>query len=128
MEEAGRGGGRLRAWLAGAPPWVFAAYAGLASFSTYFCMYAFRKPFAAASFSSEHFFGTTIELKTAYVISQIVGYTLSKYIGVKVCSEIAAAGRGRALLVLVGIAELALVLFAVLPPSLRVTAMLLNGL
>ncbi len=119
---------RLRAWLADAKPGVFAAYAGAVSFSTYFCMYAFRKPFAAASFTGEKFLDTGIELKTAYVISQIVGYTLSKYIGVKVCSEIAAQSRAKALLVLVGIAQAALLLFAVLPPDARAVAMLVNGL
>lgn len=119
---------RLTAWLTDAPPWVFTAYAGGAAFAAYFCMYAFRKPFAAASFAGEHLFGTGVELKTAYVISQIVGYTLSKYVGVKVCSEITADRRARALLLLIGLAEAALLLFAVLPPTGRVAAMLLNGL
>jgi hypothetical protein len=120
--------GRITAWLSRASPFVFAAYAGSVAFATYFCMYAFRKPFAAASFAEARFFGTAIQLKTTYVISQIVGYTLSKYIGVKVCSEATPGRRGRMLLTLVGAAEAALLLFAVLPPSFRVVAMLLNGL
>ena len=37
-------------WLTTAPDWLFAAYAIVASFSTYFCMYAFRKPFTAATY------------------------------------------------------------------------------
>ena len=41
--------GALTRWLRGAPTAVFVAYAVLASFTTYFAMYAFRKPFAAAS-------------------------------------------------------------------------------
>ena len=36
--------------LEAAPAPLFALYAVTASFSTYFCMYAFRKPFAAANF------------------------------------------------------------------------------
>lgn len=117
---------RLTNRLATAPPWAFAAYAGTVSFATYFCMYAFRKPFAAASYAGDRILG--IEPKTAFVIAQIVGYTLSKYIGVKVCSEIRPEHRGRALFVLVGIAELALLAFAVLPPEGRIVAMVLNGL
>ena len=34
------------------------------------------------------FLGTGIELKTALVIGQIVGYALSKYMGIKVCPEV----------------------------------------
>lgn len=108
-------------------PWAFTIYAGTIAFATYFCMYAFRKPFAAASFEGEgRIFG--LEAKTAYVVAQIIGYTLSKYIGVKVCSEIAPERRGRALLFLIAFAELALLGFAILPPRVRPLAMLLNGL
>jgi hypothetical protein len=119
---------RLTTWLERAPRPVFAAYAGSVAFATYFCMYAFRKPFAAASFAGLHLWGTGVELKTAFVISQIIGYTISKFVGIKVCSEISAAGRAAALLGLIAVAEAALLLFAVLPPGLRVFAMLLNGL
>jgi hypothetical protein len=119
---------RLAAWLERAPPSLFAAYAGSAAFATYFSMYAFRKPFAAASFAGMHLGSTGIELKTAFVISQIVGYTISKYVGIKVCSEISASARATTLLGLVGVAEAALLLFAVLPPDARVLAMVLNGL
>ena len=37
-------------WLSNASPVVFTAFASLAGFATYFSMYAFRKPFAAATF------------------------------------------------------------------------------
>ena len=37
---------RLTAWLGRAPTVVFMAWAVVAAFATYFCMYAFRKPFA----------------------------------------------------------------------------------
>ena len=43
----------LTSWLEKAPAPVFAAYAIAAAFTTYFCMYAFRKPFAAATFEGE---------------------------------------------------------------------------
>lgn len=75
-------------WLGAVLPRVLATYAIAASFSTYFCMYAFRMPFAAATFEELYFLGTTFDLKVALVISQIIGYTISKYVGIKVCSEI----------------------------------------
>jgi hypothetical protein len=114
-------------WLITAPDWLFAAYAIAASFSTYFCMYAFRKPFAAATYSGLGTFAG-LDLKTALVISQIVGYTLSKVIGMRVCSELGRANRALALIVLVVWAQSALVVFAIVPSNWKVLAILLNGL
>jgi len=99
-----------------------------ASFSTYFCMYAFRKPFSAGTYEGLTLLGTQIDLKTAFVISQIAGYTLSKYLGIKVCSEVTRGRRLKMLLGLVVIAEVALLLFAVLPPQLKILALFANGI
>lgn len=120
--------GRVTELLERAPSSVFVSYAILAAFSTYFCMYAFRKPFAAATFSGQTFVGSMVELKTAIVISQIIGYAASKYIGIKVCSEVTPARRAFALIFLVAWAELALLLFAVVPDNWKVVAIFLNGL
>ena len=86
---------RLTNKLATAPKPVFIAYATAAAFATYFCMYAFRKPFAAARFDGEHFLGGEVALKTAFVVSQIIGYTVSKYVGIKVCPEVRPGEEGR---------------------------------
>jgi hypothetical protein len=118
----------LRNWLAGAPSAVFVTYAVVVAFTTYFCMYAFRKPFAAATFEGMSFFGSEIELKTALVISQIIGYALSKFIGIKVCSEASGDRRAGLLVILVLWTEAALFLFAILPPSWRIVPIFLNGL
>jgi hypothetical protein len=120
--------GRLRARLEAAPAPLFVAYAIIAAFSTYFCMYAFRKPFAAAKFGGEVFLGTHVSLKTALVISQIIGYALSKYIGIKVCPEVSPERRAATLVLLVCWAEAALVLLGAVPRDLRVVAIFLNGL
>jgi phosphonate degradation associated HDIG domain protein len=114
--------------LAAAPKPVFVAFAMTAAFATYFCMYAFRKPFAAARFEGEHFLGGEVALKTALVVSQVLGYTLSKYIGIKVCPEVRPGRRAGMLVLLVLAAEAALVLFAVLPRDLKVVAIFFNGL
>lgn len=120
--------GRLSRWLATAPGWVLVVFAIGTSFATYFCMYAFRKPFSAAQYEDLALLGTEVDLKTAFVISQIVGYTLSKYLGIKFCSEITRGRRLVMLIGLVGIAEFALLLFAVLPPQLKILAIFANGL
>jgi hypothetical protein len=115
-------------WLIRAPAPLFATYGMAVAFATYFCMYAFRKPFAAAKFEGEFFFGTAIALKTALVISQIIGYAISKYAGIKVCSEISAGRRALGLVLLIVWAETALVLYGILPNNLKVIAIFLNGL
>ncbi|MFO1458773.1 MAG: DUF5690 family protein [Verrucomicrobiota bacterium] len=118
----------LTARLATAPAPVFVAVAVAAAFSTYFAMYAFRKPFAAATFEGQFFLGTHVALKTAIVISQILGYALSKYIGIKVCSEVSPAKRARLLIGLVLWAQAALILYGFLPDNWKVVAIFLNGL
>jgi MFS family permease len=119
---------RLTRWLSQSHPAVLNGYVVALAFTAYFCMYAFRKPFTAAKYESLYFLGTQIELKTALVIGQILGYALSKFIGIKICSEADRNRRAPMLIALVVIAELALVLFAVLPPNWKVVAIFLNGL
>src|SRR5207249_5300097 len=118
----------LTPWLEKAPAPVFATYAIVAAFSTYFCMYAFRKPVAAAKFEGEFFLGTTVALKTAIVISQIIGYALSKYIGIKVCSEVSATRRAITLVALIAWAELDLIAYGLVPNNLKVIAIAFSGL
>ena len=59
-----------------------AVWAIVAAFGTYFCMYGFRKPFTSAGYSEIEFFG--FDFKTILVASQVLGYTLSKFIAKKV--------------------------------------------
>src|SRR5438046_1307084 len=95
------------------------------AFTTYFAMYSFRKPFAAAHYADATFLG--LELKSALVISQVAGYALSKFLGIKFNSEMTPGRRAWALVLLIAWAEAALLLFAVLPPSGKVAALFLNG-
>jgi hypothetical protein len=96
------------------------------AFTTYFAMYSYRKPFAAAHYSGEVALG--LDLKSALIISQLCGYAFSKFLGVKFNSEMKPSRRAWALVVLIAWAELALVLFAVMPPGGKVVALFLNGL
>ena len=110
------------------PVTLFTVVAIMAAFSTYFCMYAFRKPFSAASYEGLQFLNTSFDLKTVLVTSQIIGYALSKMIGIKVVSEITRRSRFRMLVGMILVAQAALFAFAVLPPSLKVMAIFFNGL
>jgi len=110
------------------PVTLFTVVAIMAAFSTYFCMYAFRKPFSAASYDGLQFLNTSFDLKTVLVTSQIIGYALSKMIGIKVVSEVTRRSRFRMLVGMILAAQAALFAFAVLPPSLKVIAIFFNGL
>src|SRR5690348_3112273 len=111
--------GYITAWLERAPAPVMNAYSMLAAFAVYFFVYAFRRPFIAAEFKGQYF-TPKIELKTAFVVSQIIGYTLAKYAGIKVVSESSRAARMWMLFGLVAAAQAAMVLFAVVPPAWKV--------
>jgi len=122
--------GRVHSYLQTGPRWVVAAYSILFSFSTYFCMYAFRKPFTVAAIPGAVALGPlgTVDWKIVFILAQVVGYTLSKFFGIKWVSEADAAHRGRRILRLMAFAELALVAFAVVPMGWKPLFLLLNGL
>ena len=113
-------------FLDGAHPTLFAAYCIVASFGTYSCMYAFRKPFTAAEFEDQVLAG--IGYKTVLVCTQVLGYTLSKFIGIKVISEMPAQRRVVGILGLIGIAEASLLFFGIVPPPVNFVFLFINGL
>ena len=119
---------RLRLWLARANPVIFVLFAGLAGFCAYFSMYAFRKPFTAATFDLVPGWEFALDYKIALVIAQVAGYALSKLIGVKVIAEMRPERRAGAIIILIGASWIALVLFAVVPAPWNVAALFLNGL
>lgn len=119
--------GRFQRALARAHPAVFAAVAGTAGFSAYFAMYAFRKPFTAATFDQVPGWHLALDYKIALIVAQVAGYALSKMIGVKFVSEIAPHQRAAAILGLIGISWLALVAFALIPAPWNVMTMFVNG-
>jgi len=98
----------------------------VASFGTYFCMYAFRKPFTVALPEGLRVHG--IEMKSLLITAQVAGYMASKFIGVKVVAEMRPQWRALAILLLIGLAELALVLYAVTPPPWSAVWLFVNGL
>lgn len=91
-------------------------------------MYAFRKPFSVGKFEEVDSFLGFIDFKVALVLAQVIGYLLSKFIGIKVVSELTANRRALVLLLLVMAAQVALILFAIVPEKYKPMMMLLNGL
>src|ERR1700753_915412 len=102
----------LKNALSRAHPAIFTVTAGAAGFFAYFAMYAFRKPFTAATFEGVAGWHFPIDYKIARVLAQVAGYALSKFIGVKVISEIEPRHRAAAILGLIGLALLSLIAVA----------------
>ncbi len=104
----------------------WAVWSVVAAFGTYFCMYGFRKPFTAASYDESFFWG--IDFKTIAVTVQVLGYMLSKFVGIKVISEMPPRRRAVAVLVLIAVAQIGLVFFGLLERPWNVLGLFLNGL
>ncbi len=117
---------KVQNWLHKQNQAVFSLYAIVASFCTYSCMYAFRKPFAVATFDDLQYWN--IDYKILLITAQVAGYTLSKFLGVKLISEMENAKRAFYIITLVGIAGLALLLFAIIPAPYNIVCLFLNGL
>ena len=107
------------------PSWL-SAWALVAAFGAYFCMYGFRKPFTAATYEEQTLWG--FGYKAVLVTAQVLGYTLSKFIGIRVIAEMRAEQRARALWLFIGSAQVALLLFALVPAPWNFFCLFLNGL
>ena len=79
----------------------FLMNAAAAAFITYLSMYAFRKPFTAATYDGLSLWG--LDYKILLIITQLIGYTISKYVGIKLISELHAGNRIRMLIMLMGL-------------------------
>ncbi|GGG82272.1 hypothetical protein GCM10007415_13870 [Parapedobacter pyrenivorans] len=99
---------------------------GLAAFGCYTSMYAFRKAFTAGTFEGISFWG--IDYKVWLVIAQVFGYMLSKFYGIRFIAELGERGRGYKIIILVGIAWVALLGFAVIPAPYNIVFLFMNGL
>ncbi|WP_417386220.1 DUF5690 family protein [Gimesia sp.] len=105
---------------------VLTAWSVVAAFTTYFCMYAFRKPFTVAQYEDLVFWG--IGYKVILLFAQVSGYALSKLIGIKVISEMTPHRRAAMILTLIAIAHLALLPYAIAPYWLKPVFLFCNGL
>ena len=117
---------KLTKWLSRTNGWAFSFYAIMAAFCTYSCMYAFRKPFTVATFSDLAFWG--VDYKIWLITAQVVGYTCSKFLGIKFVSEMSGKRRAISILILIGIAAVSLMLFSLVPPPYNIPLLFFNGL
>lgn len=118
--------GRIKENLQKAHPIVFTIYTIIAAFSTYTCMYAFRKPYTVATFDGFEY--NAISLKILLLTAQVLGYTFSKYLGIKIISEMKGKNRALSIISLVLLAHIFLLFFAIVPPPYNIIFMFLNGI
>ena len=105
---------------------LFILWAGGAALLSYSLVYALRKPFTAAAFDDYEVFG--MDYKVIVTIVQLIGYALSKCLGIKLISELKHKNRLKFILGSIISAELSLVLFGLLPTPFNIGAMFFNGL
>jgi MFS family permease len=102
-----------------------ALYAALLSFGTYVFIFGFRKSFTVCTFDGLTF--GPIAYKTALVISQMLGYMLAKFYGIKFISGLQKVNRNKIIFLLTGTSWLAWLLFAIVPAPYNVVFLFLNG-
>jgi hypothetical protein len=116
---------QLKAQVAKWPYWLISVLASLSAFGAYTSMYAFRKAFSAGTYPGQQFLH--VDYKVWLVIAQIVGYTLSKFYGIRFIAEVKGAKRGLTILILVGISWAALLGFALVPAPYNIVFLFING-
>jgi hypothetical protein len=89
-------------------------------------MYMYRKPFTAAAFKSDGWIDW--DQKAVLVAAQVIGYMISKVIGIRVVSEVTRAQRAGLLMALILVSHAALLLFAIVPAPWHIACIFLNGL
>lgn len=116
----------LTKWLSGTNKFLFTVYTALAAFLLYTCVYGLRKTFAVATFEGIEYFG--VSYKVWLVVFQVIGYALSKFIGIKVVSELKSTARSKGILLLSLAAAVSWLLFGLTPAPYNILFLFTNGL
>ncbi|HEX6431815.1 MAG TPA: DUF5690 family protein [Niastella sp.] len=95
------------------------------AFLAYTSVYAYRKPFTVATFNNLAFAG--IKYQTLLIISQGLGYMLSKFFGIRFIAELNHRGRCKTSAVLIGTAWMCLGVFALVPAPWGMVCLFANG-
>lgn len=112
--------------LASAPTFVLALYAAIVIFLTYTCCYAYRRPFTAGIYAEETLAG--FDLKILYVLAQIMGFAVSKFLGTRILPTLPSNKRIHRLAGMLVFCEFTWLGFAVLPPILKLFCVFLSGI
>jgi len=97
----------------------------LVAFLFYTAVFAYRKPFTVATFEGVSVGGFSYQI--LLVISQGIGYMLSKFFGIRLIAELKRIGRWKTSLVLIGGSWLSLLFFAIVPAPYGMIFIMVNG-
>jgi len=89
-------------------------------------MYAFRKPFSVSKYDDLALWPEGY--KVVLVNSQLLGYILSKFLGIKFIAELTPQRRIAGIILLITIAQAALLAFGLVPPPYSFVCLFVNGL
>jgi hypothetical protein len=117
---------RVTKWLINTTVFNFTAYSIIAAFTVYFCMYAFRRPYSVATYEGLSLWN--IDYKTILIISQVLGYMTSKFIGIGFIASMPPNRRIMYLLLLIGFGWFWLFVFGLAPYPYGFICLFLNGL
>jgi len=104
----------------------FSLYATLVAFCLYTCIFAFRKTFTVGTFEGLSYLG--VSYKVWLIIAQVIGYGLAKFIGIKIISELPASQRAKGVIVMIMIAGISWLFFAITPAPYNIFFLFTNGL
>lgn len=107
----------LKRYLEKSSLFLLACLCQLFIFLIYTCAYGFRKPFTAGIYAGEMLWG--FDVKVLYVLSELIGYALSKFIGIRLLSSIRAGQRVYYIIGLMAFSEVALLGFALISCSVE---------
>jgi len=116
----------LTRWLSQTNRFWFSLYAALVAFSLYTCIFAFRKTFTVGTFEGLVYLG--VSYKVWLIIAQVIGYGLAKFIGIKVISELPAFKRVKGIIIMISIAGISWLFFAITPAPYNIIFLFTNGL
>ena len=117
---------KITSWLEQTNGLWFTLYVSISAFCLYTCIFALRKTFGVATYENMRIWGAGF--KSWMVIFQVLGYMLSKFIGIKVVSELGANARAKGILLMVSIASLSWLFFAITPTPYNLIFLFFNGL
>lgn len=115
----------IKIWLL-RHPLMLTLWASTAAFISYFCMYMYRKPFTAATYDDWTMWD--MDYKILLVIAQVIGYAISKFIGIRFISGLDGNKRNLYFIGLISFSFAALLGFMWAPYPYGLVWLFLNGL
>jgi MFS family permease len=113
-------------WLQRTNGFWFTLYVSATAFCLYACIFSLRKTFGVALYEGISVWN--ISLKSWMVVFQLIGYMLSKFIGIKIVSELGASTRAKGILLMVSVASVSWLFFAITPTPYNLIFLFFNGL